>query len=104
MPKITFVKDHKPRGDDPSIPSYKAGESYDLSSSYAEKYKRLGYAVDHVVVPPAIVATAVEKDGPEGADGPIGVEGIALAEAVTGDVGGIEENVRPPHRGPGKRR
>lgn len=48
MPKVTFVKKHRPKGDDPAIPTYKAGESYELELSYAEKYKRLGLAVDYV--------------------------------------------------------
>lgn len=48
MPKITFIKDYRPKGDDPAIPTYKAGETYDLELSYADKYKRRGYAVDYV--------------------------------------------------------
>lgn len=44
MPKITFILDHTPKGQSPDIPTYKAGQTYDLEASYAEKYVRLGYA------------------------------------------------------------
>lgn len=46
MPKITFIVDHTPKGQAADRPTYKAGETYDLEQSYAEKYKRLGFAVD----------------------------------------------------------
>lgn len=44
MPKITFIVDHTPKGQSPDIPTYKAGESYDLEASYAEKYIARGWA------------------------------------------------------------
>lgn len=46
MPKVMFTTDFTPKGQSPDIPTYKAGEIYDLERSYAEKYKRLGLAVD----------------------------------------------------------
>jgi len=52
MPKITFTVDHKVQQHDGNGPEYKAGQSYDLHGSYAEKYKRLGYAVDYVAPAP----------------------------------------------------
>lgn len=52
MPKVTFVKDYRAKGSDPAIPAYKAGESYDLELSYADKYKRLGLATDYVAPAP----------------------------------------------------
>ncbi len=52
MPKITFTHDYRPKGDDPAIPTYKAGESHDFDLSYAEKYKRIGVAVDYVAPQP----------------------------------------------------
>lgn len=59
MPKIEFVVDHKVQQHDGKGPEYKAGQVYDLHISYAEKYKRLGYAVDHVEkAKPAPVAAA----------------------------------------------
>lgn len=44
MPKITFIVDHTPDGQAPNRPTYKAGETYDLERSYAEKYVRRGWA------------------------------------------------------------
>lgn len=44
MPKITFVVDYTPKGQAPDRPTYKAGETYDLEASYAEKYVRRGWA------------------------------------------------------------
>lgn len=44
MPKITFVVDHTPAGQSPDRPTYKAGETYDIEASYAEKYVRRGWA------------------------------------------------------------
>ena len=67
MPKITFTVDHKVQQHDGNGPEYKAGQTYDLHGSYAEKYKRLGYAVDYVA--PAPVA---EK--PKAAPEPVRVE------------------------------
>lgn len=52
MPKITFTVDHTPPGHAPNRPTYKAGETYDLEASYAEKYVRRGWAVP-AVPPPA---------------------------------------------------
>lgn len=44
--KITFTTDHKVQQHDGNGPHYKAGETYDLHFSYAEKYKNRGLAVD----------------------------------------------------------
>lgn len=44
--KITFITDHKVQQHDGKGPFYRAGESYDLHISYAEKYKNRGLAVD----------------------------------------------------------
>lgn len=46
--KIEFVVDHKVQQHDGKGPEYKKGQVYDLERSYAEKYKRLKYAVDAV--------------------------------------------------------
>jgi|GEM_PF-5079207 len=80
MPKITFLVDHTPQGQAPDRPTYKAGESYELDLSYAEKYKRRGLAVDYVAPAPAApVAVAhpepepekVEQDEPETVEVPV---------------------------------
>lgn len=66
MPKITFLVDHTPQGQAPDRPTYKAGESYELDLSYAEKYKRRGLAVDYVAPAPAPpVAVAPPEPEPE---------------------------------------
>lgn len=44
MPKITFIVSHTPKGSAADIPTYQAGETYDLETSYAEKYVRRGWA------------------------------------------------------------
>lgn len=67
MPKITFTVDHKVQQHDGNGPEYKAGQTYDLHGSYAEKYKRLGYAVDY-----AAPAPVVEK--PKAAPEPVRAE------------------------------
>lgn len=59
MPKITFTVDHTPPGHAPNRPTYKAGETYDLEASYAEKYVRRGWAVP--AVPPPAVEEKVER-------------------------------------------
>lgn len=56
MPKIMFIVDHTPRGQAPDRPHYKAGQTYEVERSYAEKYKSRGLAVDEVVAAPAEVA------------------------------------------------
>lgn len=80
MPKITFVQNHKVIQGDGKGPHYKAGESYELELSYAEKYKRRGLAVDYVepapvtpvaVAPPEPEPEKVEQDEPETVDVPV---------------------------------
>lgn len=58
MPKITFTADHTPKGQAADRPHYKAGETYDVETSYAEKYKSRGLAVDEVVAPVKIEPVA----------------------------------------------
>lgn len=63
--RITFIQTHKVQQHDGNGPEYKKGETYNLHPSYAEKYKRLGYAVDAAVEEAA--ATTIDglrTDGP----------------------------------------
>lgn len=73
--KITFIKDHKVKQGDGKGPYYKTGETHDLERSYAEKYKRLGLAVDFVAPKPA--SRGKQKD-----DGP---EAIHIRQEMDGD-------------------
>lgn len=73
--KITFIKDHKVKQGDGNGPHYKTGEAHDLERSYAEKYKRLGLAVDYVAPKPA--PRGKQKD-----DGP---EAIQIRQDMDGD-------------------
>ncbi|MEI9804087.1 MAG: hypothetical protein WDN48_05985 [Pseudolabrys sp.] len=67
--KITFTKDHKVKQGDGKGPHYKTGETHDLEISYAEKYKRLGLAVDYVAPKP--VPRAEKAKAPQRKDGDI---------------------------------
>lgn len=78
MPKITFVVDHTPKGDAPDRPTYKKGETHDLELSYADKYKRRGWAIDYVAPPPAPV---VEE--PKVEEAPVAHATIAPSAPVT---------------------
>jgi hypothetical protein len=53
--KIKFVQGYVVKGDAPDLPSYKEGEVYEFvgftPESYANKYIRLGYAVEHKDAP-----------------------------------------------------
>jgi hypothetical protein len=53
--KLRFKLHHKPKGDAPDIPSYRAGETYTfdgpVSEGYAQKYIRLGLAIEAVDAP-----------------------------------------------------
>lgn len=61
MPKITFTVDHTPAGQAPDRQTYKAGETYDLEASYAEKYVRRGWAVPAAVEEPKAAPVVEEK-------------------------------------------
>ncbi len=58
--KIRFKVHHRPKGDAENIPTYKAGEVHDLELSYANKYIRLGYAVEAVDEPAPVVEVPAE--------------------------------------------
>jgi hypothetical protein len=62
--KIRFKVHHRPKGDAGDIPSYKAGETYTfdgpVSEGYAQKYIRLGLAVEAVDAPAPVVAPVFE--------------------------------------------
>lgn len=90
--RITFVVDHKVQQHDGNGPAYKAGETYDLHVSYAEKYKRRGYAVDEVV--PVRQRSVPQRAQPTplvALDAVVGDGGSALRNAAETPRGGASE-------------
>lgn len=67
--KITFLKNHRPAGDSPTIPTYGKGQTYNfdgaVAEGYARKYIRLGYAEEAIQKRPGPVTVyPVGQDEP----------------------------------------
>jgi hypothetical protein len=93
--KIRFKVRYRPKGDAPDIPTYTAGETYTfdgpVSEGYAQKYIRLGLAVEAVDEPKRELELSTIDPG-------------ADAEIITHTVPAVGEKVFVDFRRPGKYR
>jgi hypothetical protein len=84
--KITFLRNFKPAGQSPLIPSYGKGQTYDFdggpAETYARKYIRLGYAEEAVQKRPGPVEVY-----PVGQDEPVVFAGAPVEEVTVPVIG-----------------
>lgn len=87
MPKITFIVDHTPAGQSPERQTYKAGETYDLEASYADKYVRRGWAEPYKEVKVEKVERAKKPDAKPADVPPVVPEASVAPTDVAGKSG-----------------
>jgi hypothetical protein len=94
--KITFLRNFKPAGNSPLIPSYGKGQTYDfdggVAEGYAAKYIRLGYAEEAVQKRPGPVHYTMPASVP---DTVILGDATVYSTGMAGPVPAVETSQRP---------
>lgn len=98
MPKITFIVDHTPAGQSPDRQTYKAGETYDLEASYADKYVRRGWAEPYKEVKVEKVERAKKPEVKPAEAPPVLSETSASAASEISFVGSSGPEIINPRR------